>query len=193
MEKQLDLVLHPIRMRIIMAMAGRQMTAQQVAEALGDVPPATLYRHINRLAKAGLLAVVEERRVRGTVEKVYALKAQDPNAVTKELSKASRDEHLHYFTTFIATLLDDYSRYLKKPGRIDLAADGVGYHKLPLELTDQEFAAMAAGINAAIIPYLKNEHAPDRKRRIFVTVVMPDVQMTTVRESHQRNKIKEIE
>ncbi len=176
MENLLDLALHPIRMRILLALSGKEMTAQQVAGAMGDIPAATLYRHLNRLAKAGLLEVVEERRVRGTLEKVYALKSQDPERVAEEFAGASREDHLRYFTTFVTSLVDDYARYLKKDGPIDFLADGVGYHKFPLELSDEEFAAMNEEINAAILPYLKNEPAPNRKRRLFTTIVLPDVQ-----------------
>ena len=68
-----DLILHPLRMRIIMTIAGKQMTAQNLAAALPDIAQATLYRHINKLAQGGVLAVIEERPVRGTMEKVYSL------------------------------------------------------------------------------------------------------------------------
>ena len=53
-ERISELVLHPLRMGIIMAIAGRQMTTQQLAAVLGDVPQATLYRHINRLSEGGV-------------------------------------------------------------------------------------------------------------------------------------------
>ncbi len=64
-----DLLLHPVRQRILLATAGRRVTAQQLVNAMPDVPQATLYRNINKLAGAGLLVVVGERRVRNTVEK----------------------------------------------------------------------------------------------------------------------------
>jgi DNA-binding transcriptional ArsR family regulator len=72
-DSKVDLILHPIRMRIIMALAGERWTARQIAAALPDVAQATLYRHINALAEGGILRIVEERPVRGMVEKVYAL------------------------------------------------------------------------------------------------------------------------
>src|SRR5687767_2199950 len=49
-----DLLAHPVRLRIIMALAGEQLTPQQIAAVLADVPPATLYRQINRLAEGGV-------------------------------------------------------------------------------------------------------------------------------------------
>jgi len=186
MEKQIDLVLHPIRMRILMALSGRQMTARLIAAELGDVPPATLYRHINRLAEAGILHIVEERRVRGTVEKVYTVTEQDTTISPRELAKLSREGHLRIFSTFVTSLLDDFSRYLNKPGPIDYAADGIGYKKYPLELSDKESLAMMAEIHAILQRYEKNEPAAGRKRRIFSTVVMPDVHVPAKRA--QRTK-----
>jgi DNA-binding transcriptional ArsR family regulator len=176
MENLVDLVLHPMRMRIVMALAGREMTAQQLAETLGDVPPATLYRHLNRLHEAGVLTVAAERRVRGTLEKVYTLSRQGGFMDPQEFAALSREDHLRYFTTFVASLLDDFSRYVKNPEPINVLSDGVGYQKFPLELSDDEFAAVATGINAALIPYLNNKSAPGRKRRIFATIVMPEIE-----------------
>jgi DNA-binding transcriptional ArsR family regulator len=177
MENLFDLVLHPVRMRIIMALKGREMTPQQLAETLGDVPPATLYRHINRLSEAGVLELVAERRVRGTLEKVYTLGQQGASLDPQEFTALSREDHLRYFTTFVATLLDDFSRYVKNAQPFDVLVDGVGYHKVPLELSDEEFAEVAKGINAAILPHLDNRPAPGRKRRIFATIVMPDLEV----------------
>lgn len=178
MEKLIDLVLHPIRMRIIVALAGREMTAQQLAETLGDVPPATLYRHLNRLTRAGVLALSAERRVRGTIEKVYTLSSQSAHVDAQEFATLSREDHLRYFTTFIASLLDDFSRYVKNAEPFNIITDGVGYQKFPLELSDEEFIEVARGINAVIIPHLKNQPAPGRKRRIFATIVMPELEGT---------------
>lgn len=68
---QLDLALHPVRLRILMAVAGRQLTVQQMAALLDGIPQATLYRHVNALADCGILRVISEKC--GTNEKVYIL------------------------------------------------------------------------------------------------------------------------
>jgi DNA-binding transcriptional ArsR family regulator len=169
-----DLVLHPIRVRILMALAGSQKTSQQLADDLRDVPQATLYRHINRLAKAGIIEVVEERQVRGTVEKVYTLVVRASTLTPEEAANFSKDDHMRYFIAFVATLLDDFSRYVHHSEKIDPAADGVGYHKFPLELSDEELKSLSAKLNAALAPHFDNQPGPDRRRRIFSFIVMPD-------------------
>src|SRR5512137_805812 len=94
----LDELLHPVRMRIVMALAGDQeLTPLQLAEQLDDIPLATLYRQISRLAKAGILNVVEERPVRGTLEKVYGLnRAAELNLGPEAIAHLSKQDHLRY-------------------------------------------------------------------------------------------------
>ena len=70
-----DLLLHPVRLRIIKAFLGdRPLTTTQLAAELDDVPAGSLYRHVALLTRAGLLHVVAEHRIRGAVERTYALR-----------------------------------------------------------------------------------------------------------------------
>src|SRR6266536_6589940 len=70
-----DLLLHPIRLRIVQAFLGdRALTTSALAAELADVPAASLYRHVARLVNAGALAVVAEPRVRGAMANTYVLR-----------------------------------------------------------------------------------------------------------------------
>ena len=71
-----DLLLHPVRLRIVQAFLGDRGAHHHDAPAaeLPDVPAASLYRHVARLVDAGVLAVVAERRVRGALERTYVLR-----------------------------------------------------------------------------------------------------------------------
>ncbi len=175
MKTKADLVLHPIRLQILMMLAGKQKTSQQLAEDLRDIPQATLYRHINRLAEGGLIQVVEERQVRGAIEKVYTVDARTTTLTAEEMAKSSKDDHMRYFIAFIATLLDDFSGYIHHSETIDFGVDGTGYQKFSLELSDEEFISLATQLNAAFGPCLANTPRQDRRRRIFSTIIMPDV------------------
>ena len=169
-----DLLFHPVRMRIVLAMArGQRMTAQELGEMLADVPQPTLYRQLNRLVSGGLLEVVEERPVRGTVERVYALpRVTLVNLSARDLASATRDDLLRYFTTFAATLVGDFGRYLQRE-RVDLGADGVGFHQLVFYLSDEEFVEFARDLREVLHAALAKGRAPGRTRRAFTTVVMP--------------------
>jgi hypothetical protein len=167
-----DLLLHPVRMRIVQTIAGRRMTSGELAAELPDVPTATLYRHIATLAGAGVLAVAEERPVRGTTERVYVLAEGAATLGPEDLASATPEDHLRYFTMFVAGLLGDFGRYVAT-GEPDLVADGVGYRQVPLELTDQELAELGGRLAAAITPVLGNRPGPGRRRRILTTVLIP--------------------
>src|SRR6266508_2535649 len=70
-----DLLLHPVRLRIVQAFLGdRALTTSALSAELADVPTASLYRHVARLVDAGVLQVVAERRVRGALERTYVLR-----------------------------------------------------------------------------------------------------------------------
>jgi DNA-binding transcriptional ArsR family regulator len=168
-----DLILHPLRMRVIMTIVGKHMTAQQLATAMPDIAQATLYRHLNKLAKGGILAVVEERPVRGTLEKVYALNEQAAFLGAADIADFSKEDHMRYFTAFVAILLGEFSQYLDSKAKPDLVADGVAYTKVAMYLSDEEFMQMGKQMNEVFVPILQNLPAPERKRRIISTIVMP--------------------
>ena len=169
-----DLILHPVRMRLLVALARRQLTAGQLSALLPDIPQATLYHHLGILTRAGLLHVVSERPVRGTLEKRYALADDTALLSPADLAHASREDHLRYFTLFVATLLADFARYLQQDAPLDFVADGVGYRETPFYLSDEEFAQAATAVNQALLPFLGHQPAPMRRRRLFATIVFPD-------------------
>lgn len=168
-----DLLLHPIRLRIVQTLAGAQLTPLQVRERLGDVPQATLYRHLKQLADGGLIEVVEERQVRGGVERTYGLVDDAVTLGGEDLGSATPDEHFRYFATFVGTLLADFATYLDG-GDPALGADRVGYRQVPLWLTDEELDSLVDTLRRAVEHHVGNEPAQGRRRRLLTTIVMPD-------------------
>ncbi len=169
-----DLILHPIRIRILMALSGERKTSQQLANDLRDIPQATLYRHITRLAQAGVIQVVAERRVRGATEKRYAIDETMTSLTTADMAGLSKDDHLRIFTAFIASLLDDFSRYLDSSPTFDPVGDGLAFRKFPLELSDEELALLSERASTEFASFASNQSGGGRRRRIFSFVVMPD-------------------
>ena len=167
-----DLLLHPIRLRILVGLLGRPMTAQQLGEVLADVPQATLYRQLNKLAQAGVLEVVEERPVRGAIEKVYTARQEAVRLAPEEFAAASKDEHMRYFTSFVAALIGDFWRYVGQE-RIDPLADGVGYSETPLYLSSEELRRFQEQLRDLLLPLLSNRPAPGRRRRTLAMIMIP--------------------
>lgn len=168
-----DLILHPVRMRIILALAGGGAgTAAELAERLVDVPPATLYRHLNVLHRGGILAIAEERRVRGATERRFVLQPGAASLGPDDLAAATRDDHLRWFATYLAGLLDGFGRYLDR-GEPDFVRDGVGYRQVILQITDAEVAELSLAVNAALAPFAMQAPGPGRSPRLLATVLMP--------------------
>jgi DNA-binding transcriptional ArsR family regulator len=168
-----DLLLHPVRLRIVQALVGLSLTPLELKERLGDVAQATLYRHINQLVEGGLIEVVEERRVRGGVERTYTVVTEAVTLDQSDLGEATADDHFRYFATFVGTLLADFSAYLETSD-LDLAADRVGYRQVPLWLGDEEFDELATELSRAIAARMSNQPGPGRRRRLVTSIVMPD-------------------
>ena len=176
-ESKADLILHPVRVRIIGLLAGgRRLTARQMVERLGNVPQPSLYRHLKKLVKGGVLAIEDERRVRGAVERVYGLAVGRAQLTAEDLAGASPDDHMRYFMTFIASLLDDFASYLEQQD-IDLLKDGVGYGQVPLYLSEREFDDVAGQIRDVLTRAAANQPTAGRRRRTFSTIVMPEPEM----------------
>src|SRR5450759_4325212 len=89
-----DLLLHPVRRRIVQAFLGdRALTTSGLSAELADIPAASLYRHVARLVDAGVLAVVAERRVRGALERTYVLRLTAARIGPDQLAALSADDH----------------------------------------------------------------------------------------------------
>ena len=69
-----EIAMNPARQRIFQNILLHETgTVKEIRKALPDIPSASLYRHIKILADSSILMVVDENRIRGTVESVYQL------------------------------------------------------------------------------------------------------------------------
>jgi hypothetical protein len=169
-----DLIIHPVRLRIIQAFgADRRLTAQRVFALLPDVPHASVYRHLKTLVDGGVLAVVEERPVRAVYEKVYALAPAAANVGPAEYGLQSADEHRRYFAIFLGLLLGDFERYLETHPAADVRTDGVAYYQMPLYVNPEEYQQLVASLQAVLAPLLAHGSAPGRQRRLLSIIAMP--------------------
>lgn len=168
-----DLLLHPIRLRIVQAFLGdRALTTSELRTELPDVPAGSLYRHVARLVDGGVLSVVSERRVRGALERTYVLRTAAARIGLDEVAKMTADEHRQAFLAFVAGLIGDADRYLSR-AEVDPLRDGASYNLAAMWLDDAEFTEFLREFVTVIQPRLANAPAPGRKRRILATVLLP--------------------
>jgi len=168
-----DLLLHPVRLRIMKAFLGdRALTTTQLAAELDDVPAGSIYRHVALLARAGVLQVVAERRIRGAVERTYTLRLFAAQIQPGEVAAMTPAEHANAFMAFFAGLLADFDRYLAA-GSPDPVRDGADYRVAAMWLTDTELAEFLRDLGAAALPRLANAPGKGRRRRMLFTVLLP--------------------
>jgi len=169
-----DIVLHPIRFRILMIASGRHVSAQQIISALPDVPESSTYRHIARLVEAGILLMVEEVTPRGTVEKTYTLPDQAADLSREEMAPVSSEDHMRYFTAFATLMLSQFRAYLdrkEQDGR-----EGGNYWSEAVCLTDGEYDHFVKALKSIEGLALTHEPGPGRRRRLIFTAIIPDIE-----------------
>lgn len=167
-----DLLLHPVRLRILKAFLGdRALTTSQLAEELGDVPTGSVYRHVAILTRAGVLQVVAERQVHGIVERTYTLRAAAARIGPAEAAAMTSEEHAQAFLAYVAGLLADFDRYLGAGP--DFLRDGFTYQTAAMWVTDDEYRDFLREVQRAVQPRLANAPAKGRKRRIIFSVFLP--------------------
>ena len=141
-----DILSNPVRLRIVqyLQMHG-DATSKQISEGLEDVPVPTLYRHIGRLVEEGILSVKEERRVRGSVERLLAVNPERWSAETGDISDASYQ--------FLMSLYGRFERYKGE----DPAEDRLCLRTCMLRLSDERFDAFLGEYAALLGKYLESQ------------------------------------
>jgi DNA-binding transcriptional ArsR family regulator len=170
-ETKADIVLHPVRMRIVQTLINRKkLSAQLIGSILTDIPQATLYRHLNKLLEANVLTVVEENPVRGTVEKIYSLSTETASISAEDIANWSPEEHKNYFMKFITTVIADFERYVNQK-EYDMEKDGAGYRQVSFYASDEEYIEFMKTLQQGVMKLIENEDNPTRRKRTLSTII----------------------
>lgn len=162
-----ELLAHPVRMRIVHALRGRELTTGRLCELLPDVSKAMVYRHVEALATGGVIEVSDERRVRGAVERTYRLRQ-----ATIDTDDLTPDDYRRGFDLALATLLAEFTAYLDRDG-VDPTADLVGFRQHAVWLSREELEELIAELRKVIVPRLGHEPSADRSRYLLSPILFP--------------------
>ncbi|TDF94727.1 helix-turn-helix domain-containing protein [Paenibacillus piri] len=175
--KKIDLLLHPIRMRIVQKLLlGKPMTIAQLAETLGDIPQATLYRHMRLLLEENHVEVVDTKKVSGTEERIFSVKKETLQIPEHEVETISQEDNVRHFSVFHTNLLQQATSYLMETPPQQYKQEGFAYWQTPLHLTDDEFQALVSSMNDCIEKAFQYEKTPERTTRIFAGMFVPQKQ-----------------
>ena len=170
---QLDLLLHPVRMRLVNVMAeGLPLTTSDLCARMPDLPKATVYRQVGLLVRGGVLEIESERRVRGAVERRYQL-ARDGALIDPEAVRSmTLEDHRRGFTAAMAALLAEFNRYLDRGGA-DPLADAVSYKQFTLWLRPAELSRLIHDVRRMLLSLMNNEPGAGRTPYLLSTILFP--------------------
>jgi hypothetical protein len=151
---------------------GRELTTQQMAALLPDIPRTSLYRHIRGLAEAGVFVVVGETSVRGTVEKTYAVRVSEASLTREDMLEAGHEEYFRLVTGLLGGIIEVYQAYL------DRREEGLYENTLlrvnSVNLTDEEFDRFRKQLTDLLTSAQANPLTPGRRRRVIGLLGVPD-------------------
>lgn len=121
-----EILIHPVRLNILQYLSIHQKAAtSEIVTLLPTVSKASIYNHIKLLEQNQIIEVVQENRIRGTIEKIYSLK------------KVTKNNDFNAILTFVLSLLSDFQKYYEKEN--DPTKDMLFAGRDCLLLTDDEY------------------------------------------------------
>jgi DNA-binding HxlR family transcriptional regulator len=177
---KIELIMNPIRIRILTALSNQKLTTHQIAIEIPDIPQTTLYRQINTLVENGLIHVAEENPIRGTVERVYQID-KSVNLTEEDVSSLQKKDLERLISVMIGSLLSEAQVFLNtlpEQGDVKSVAQKIEFAKTALFLNDAEFKELNEKLRAVIRPYAKLPSGEDRKRTLFSFLFIPSASNT---------------
>ncbi len=148
---------NPVRIQVMQYLQIHgEATTKQISETLNDIPSPTLYRHINTLLKEEVLLVKEERKIRGSLERLLMINKD-------KFTSLENSSIADVAYQFLMELYARFQKYSTEPNA-DPGKDRLGLRTRMLCLTDEEFDAFLQEIGAVMDKY--GEKTDGKKRSI---------------------------
>ncbi|GAA4023415.1 helix-turn-helix domain-containing protein [Allokutzneria multivorans] len=169
----MELLAHPVRLRIVHAMSGgRELTTAQLCARIPDASKAMVYRHVDLLSNEGILEVADERRVRGAVERHYRLRLDRVTVDADAAAALSPEDHRRVFATSMAVLVAEFNAYLDRENT-DPTADLVGYRQHAVWLSRDELEELIGDLRRVLLPRLRNQPTSERAQYLLSPIHFP--------------------
>jgi len=175
-ESKLELIMNPVRIRILTALSNQKLTTHQLAIEIPDIPQTTLVEN-------GLIQVAEENPIRGTVERVYQID-RAVNLTDDDLNSLRKKDLEQLVSVMIGSLLSEAKVFLSAmpdQGDVKPLAQGIEFAKTSLFLNGTEFEELNKKMHEVIHSYAKLPAGEDRKRMVFSYFFIPVVSNTEKR------------
>jgi len=171
-EKRAELILHPVRYRILQALVDCELTTQQISEDLAGIPTSSIYRHLKILLAAGMVEIADTNQVKGIEERVYRLSGR-PHIMQEELAEYSKEEIKRYFAAYLSFLLNGFSTYVDTEDALDMGRDHAGYTDAIIHATPEEFDELGKALNQLLAPYIQSKPGKGKQRQVISIISFP--------------------
>lgn len=172
-EKIMECITNPVKCKLLLEIySQKQTTAKHLSDVFNDIPQATLYRNLNKMLNDGILRVVEETRVRGTVERTFAPALNLNSDFEAILAENSGTLYMQVFIQYLLGFAKQFQEYCKSPG-INIKKDMSGFSLSHLYLSDEELTEFMKSISNIVKTVEKNEPQAGRKLRTFGIIITP--------------------
>jgi len=164
---------NPVKAKLILEIQEQgQVTTGQLTEKFSQIPQATLYRYVKKMLTDGLLKVVEERPVRGTVEKIYALGFDFIDNNKKVIEENDGNAYFQMATLYMLGILTEFKEYADRTN-IDLLGDCSGFSHVPVYATTEELTETLMKIKDVLSPLINNTPGGERRLRNLCIITTP--------------------
>lgn len=157
---------NPVRVQVMQYLQIHgEATTKQISEAITDVPAPTLYRHINALLKENVLLIKEERKVRGSLERLLIIN-------DKLFTEIANNEIADTAYQFLMQLFTNFQKYSCKTD-VDPQKDGLCLRTRMMALSDERYADFVKEIALTFDKYQQYEKEDHTKLRSISLVAVP--------------------
>ncbi|MAT42326.1 MAG: hypothetical protein CL609_08300 [Anaerolineaceae bacterium] len=169
-----DLIIHPVRLRILQVLADKHLTTNEIATHLPDVPKSSIYRHLKKLLDGGLVAVEDVNIVKGIEEKIYHT-AVAPVLSAEDVKNSTKEDHLRYFSAYTATLIQGFQAYIESEDNHDFVKDRSGYSEVKFYASTQELDQLLSRFQQDLLKLINNPPENDRRLRKLAMIIHPEI------------------
>lgn len=161
-----EIILNPVRMRIIQELSTREsITANELCEKISDIPRTTMYRHIKMLVDSNIISVLSEKKIRGSLERTMALNISE---ITKHNTIENASENAF---GFLMSNYGKFHRYFSSENP-DPGKDKIFLNNTVLMMNDNEFDEFLIELKNLFLKY-SFEVSDERKARDISIISAP--------------------
>ncbi len=178
-------IMHLVRAQILMELNDCTLTPRQIAILMPDVPLGTVYRHINILLQAGLIKIVGERRVKGTVERQFTLVESASFLTESERNNLQAEDIMGLITVLTGVIQSAFHRYTLT-AELPPKSREISFITKSLYLTKEEYSKFLQQLTS-LLGKVGRQPSREYERRLIGYFSVPDVESNVISTTNDCN------